>query len=156
MRENRFLATPDSAVLLFQRLVLGCVMFPHGAQKVLGWFGGPGWHGALGYMQKGIGLSSVLAALVILGEFLGSIALVLGLFTRLGAFCITVVMIGAIATTHWHHGFFMNWMGTKPGEGFEYHLLALGLALPLLAKGGGMFSIDRAITHGDAPSTVTP
>lgn len=152
----RFLATSDSGVLLFQRLVLGCVIFPHGAQKVLGWFGGPGWSGAMGYMEKGIGLSSIVAALVILGEFLGSIALVLGLLTRLGAFCISVVMVGAIVTTHWHNGFFMNWMGSKPGEGFEYHVLALGLALPLLVKGGGLFSIDRAVSHGDEHVAITP
>jgi putative oxidoreductase len=115
MRPNRFLATPDSAVLLFERLVLGGVMFPHGAQKVLGWFGGAGFSQTLGFMTKGLGLPSIIVALVILGEFLGSIALVLGLLTRLGAFCITVVMVGAVITTHLHNGFFMNWMASVIG-----------------------------------------
>ena len=145
----RFLATPDSGVLLFQRLVLGCVMLPHGAQKVLGWWGGGGWSQTMSSFEQGLGLPAVIAAIAILNEFLGSISLITGALTRLGAFCITANMVAAVYLAHIHNGFFMNWTGTKHGEGFEYHLLALALALPLMIKGGGLFSVDRAIVHRD-------
>ena len=51
----------------------------------------------------------------------------------------------AIYLVHWKNGFFMNWMGNRPGEGFEYHLLAIAIGLALVIKGGGRWSIDRAI-----------
>jgi putative oxidoreductase len=156
MRANRFLATPDSGVLLFQRLVLGCVMFPHGAQKVLGWFGGQGWSATMANFEKGLGLPAVIAAIAILNEFLGSISLITGAFARLGAFCISANMAAAVYLVHVHNGFFMNWMGNQKGEGFEYHLLALGLSLSLMVAGAGKWSIDRAIVHGDEPDAVTP
>ena len=155
MRPNRFLATPDSGVLLFQRLVLGCVMFPHGAQKMLGWFGGGGWSQTMSSFEQGLGLPAVIAAIAILNEFLGSISLIAGALTRLGA-SHHGEHAAAVYLAHIHNGFFMNWMGTKHGEGFEYHLLALALALPLIVKGGGLFSVDRAIVHGDDHDVVTP
>jgi putative oxidoreductase len=89
-------------------------------------------------------LPAPLAALVILAEALGSVGLVVGLGTRVAAFGIAAVMVGAVLTTHLSVGFFMNWFGNQPGEGFEYHLLALGLALPLLVRGGGAWALDHA------------
>lgn len=139
---HALLATdPRNTALLVQRLVLAAVMFPHGAQKLLGWFGGGGFEGTIGYFQSQ-GIPAVVAFLVIMAESLGSIGLALGVLTRLCALGIASVMVGAIVTTHLPHGFFMNWSGQQAGEGFEYHILALGLAIPLLIWGGGRWAID--------------
>jgi putative oxidoreductase len=140
------LATPHDWAATVARLVLGLVMFPHGAQKLLGWFGGYGFSGTMGFFTEKMGMPSALAAAVILIEFFGSLALVFGALGRLGALGITAIMIGAIATVHAHFGFFMNWYGTAPGEGFEYHLLALALAAVVLVRGSGALSVDRALT----------
>ena len=128
------------------RLVLAAVMFPHGAQKLLGWFGGYGFAGTLGFLTDKMGLPKPLAASVILIEFGAPLLLVAGLGTRFAALGIGAIMIGAIATVHASQGFFMNWSGAQAGEGFEYHLLALGLVAVLLAQGGGRASLDRWIS----------
>lgn len=141
----RLLSTDRDTTLLLQRAALGAIMFPHGAQKLLGWFGGFGFSGTMGFFTETMHLPAPLALLIILAESLGAIALVLGAGTRLAAFGITAVMIGAIFTTHLPVGFFMNWFGAQQGEGFEFHLLALALALPLVVRGGGLFSVDGAL-----------
>jgi len=125
--------------------VLAVVIFPHGAQKVLGWFGGYGWDGTMGYLTGTIGLPTALAALVILIEFLGPVALLLGLCTRFAALGVLAVMVGAVQTVHRANGFFMNWTGKQGGEGYEYHLLAIGIALALILLGGGALSVDRKL-----------
>lgn len=130
------------------RVVLGAVMFPHGAQKLLGWFGGYGLEGTMGFLTGNVGLPTALAALVIIAEFFGSIALVLGLFSRAAAVGIIAVMIGAVVTTHMPNGFFMNWTGQQAGEGFEYHLLAIGMGVAILIQGGGRYSLDRILARG--------
>lgn len=129
------------------RVALGAVMFPHGAQKLLGWFGGYGFAGTMGFLTQNVGLPTPLAALVIAAEFFGSIALILGLFSRAAAVGIISVMIGAVVTTHLPNGFFMNWTGQQAGEGFEYHLLALGMAAAILIQGSGRFSLDRLLAR---------
>jgi putative oxidoreductase len=139
------LGTRDHFHGLLLRLTLAIVMFPHGAQKVLGWFGGYGWTGTMGYLTGTIGLPTAVAALVILIEFLGPVALLLGFCTRFAAVGIIAVMAGAIATVHHANGFFMNWTGKQPGEGFEYHILAIGIAAALLCGGAGKLSLDRRI-----------
>jgi putative oxidoreductase len=144
---ERFLSTDRARTLLLQRLVLGVVIFPHGAQKLLGWFGGYGFSGTMGFFTDTMHLPAPLAFLIIIGESLGAIGLILGLGTRLAALGIAAVMIGAILTTHMNFGFFMNWFGAQKGEGFEYHLLALALSLPLLVRGGGLLSIDGALAE---------
>jgi len=136
--------TNGSAAGLILRLTLAVVMFPHGAQKVLGWFGGQGLTPTLQFFTSA-GIPPGLALLVIAAEFLGPLGLAVGLLTRLAAFGIAGVMLGAIRMVHWTNGFFMNWSGTQPGEGFEYHLLALGLAIALIIMGGGAWSVDRAL-----------
>lgn len=133
---------------LIARLALGAVMLPHGAQKLLGWFGGYGFTGTMGFLTRDAGLPWIVALTVILAESLGSLALLLGLFGRAGALGISAVMIGAVATVHAPNGFFMNWFGNQKGEGFEYHLLALGLAAVVLVRGSGAFSLDRRIAGG--------
>ncbi|MBV8763232.1 MAG: DoxX family protein [Deltaproteobacteria bacterium] len=141
----KLLATDDSRTLMLQRLVLGAVMFPHGAQKLLGWFGGYGWSGTMGFFTHGMGLPAALGGLIILIEFFGSLALLTGTLSRFAALGVAAVMVGAVVTTHLSNGFFMNWGGKAAGEGFEYHLLALALALPLVVRGGGAYSVDRTI-----------
>ena len=137
--------TNGSAAGLILRLTLAVVMFPHGAQKALGWFGGEGLTPTLQFFTSA-GIPPVLAWLVIAAEFLGPLGLAVGLLTRLAALGIAGVMIGAIKMVHWKNGFFMNWSGTQQGEGFEYHLLALGMALALVIMGGGAASVDRSLT----------
>lgn len=144
---KRMLHTDNDYAALVMRLALGIVMFPHGAQKVLGWFGGYGFMGTMGFFTDTVGLPWILALLVILAEFLGSIGLIVGALTRLAAFGIGSVMVGAILLVHLPNGFFMNWSGNQAGEGFEYHLLAIGLALALILKGGGAWSFDRIVTR---------
>jgi putative oxidoreductase len=141
--------TSDDPVALIIRLVLGIVFFPHGAQKVLGWFGGYGASATLDAMTKQ-GLPAFVVVLIMIVEFGGSIGLIVGFLTRLAALGVGCLMLGAILTVHARNGFFMNWMGNQKGEGFEYHLLALGLAVAVLIKGGGLFSVDRALSGGDA------
>jgi putative oxidoreductase len=140
-------ATRASIASTVLRVSLGLVMFPHGAQKLLGWFGGYGFHGTMGFLTQSAGLPTPLAALVIISEFFGSIALVLGLFSRAAAVGVISVMIGAILTVHLPNGFFMNWTGQQAGEGFEYHLLAIGMALAILIQGSGRYSIDRILAR---------
>ena len=144
---NALLRTDDDAASLILRVMLGVVFFPHGAQKVLGWFGGHGLAGTLGFFTETMGLPLAVAALVIAAEFLGSLGLITGLLTRLAAFGILCVMTGAIFLVHLPNGFFMNWGGNQAGEGFEYHLLAIAIALALMVKGGGRWSLDRLIAR---------
>lgn len=128
------------------RLVLGVVMFPHGAQKVLGWFGGYGFAGTMGAFTQQMHIPALFAFLAIAAEFAGALGLIVGLTTRVAAFGVGVTMAVA-ATMHWQNGFFMNWYGNQKGEGFEYHLLAIGIAVVIMIKGGGRFSLDRAVTR---------
>ncbi len=142
---QRFLTTTPDKTLFLHRAVLGTVMLPHGAQKLLGWFGGYGFDGTMRFFTETLHVPAPLAFLVIASESLGSVALLLGLGTRLAAFGCAATMLGAVLTAHAQVGFFMNWFGTQAGEGVEYHLLALALALPLLVLGGGAYSLDREV-----------
>lgn len=142
--------TPNDYVLTMMRLILGAVFFAHGAQKMLGWFGGYGFFGTMGSFEK-MGMPAALAFLIIFTEFFGSLGLIFGLLSRLAGVGITALMLGAIAMVHLKFGFFMNWFGNQPGEGFEYHLLAIALALAIAVRGAGALSIDRAIA-GDTAS----
>lgn len=131
---------------LIIRVMLGLIMFPHGAQKLFGWFGGYGFHGTMGFMTGQLGIPALLAFLVIIAESLGALALIGGFLTRLTAFGLAADMIGAILMVHAKYGFFMNWFGAQKGEGFEYHLLVIGMALALMIKGGGRFAIDTLVS----------
>jgi putative oxidoreductase len=143
----RLFATSDALAPLVSRVALGAVMFPHGAQKALGWFGGAGFAGTMDFLTAKAGLPAPIAFLVVAIEFLGSLALLAGVATRVVALGFVAVMLGAILTVHAPNGFFMNWTGDQAGEGFEYHLLAIGIAVALLVSGGGRASIDRRIAR---------
>lgn len=138
--------TDNSWTGLILRLTLGLVMFPHGAQKLLGWYGGFGFNGTMGFFTQQMGMPWLIAFLVILGESLGSVALLAGLLTRFTAAGIVAIMLGAITMVHLPHGFFMNWFGKQQGEGYEYHLLVIGITAALLVTGAGRWSIDREIS----------
>jgi putative oxidoreductase len=139
------LKTNNSFAPTLARLTLGIVFFPHGAQKVIGWFGGYGFSGTLNFFTQQMHIPAVFAVLAILAEFLGSLGLITGFLTRIAALGIASNMVVAIAMVHHSNGFFMNWYGNQKGEGIEYHLLVLGLALIVMIYGAGKASIDTAI-----------
>lgn len=140
------LFSTDPVLSLFLlRVVLGIIFFAHGAQKVFGWFGGPGLKDTVAYM-KSSGLPEVIAYMVCFFELLGGLGLIAGLLTRLAALAIAIVMIGAIATVHWKNGFFINWELTPgKGHGFEANLAYLAIAAALILDGSGPFSLDQLI-----------
>jgi putative oxidoreductase len=142
---RKILATDDSAATAILRLVLGVVFFAHGAQKMLGWFGGYGLSGTMGFFTAQMHIPAPFAFLAIAAEFFGGLGLILGFLTRIAAFGIAVNMLVAVWMVHASFGFFMNWSGQQKGEGFEYHLLVLAVTVFLMIRGAGAFSIDRAI-----------
>jgi putative oxidoreductase len=142
---RKLLSTPNDAVLALVRLVFGIVYFAHGAQKLFGWFGGYGYSGTMQYFTQMMHIPWIFANLAIAAEFLGGLGLIVGALTRVAAFGISMNMIVAVLMVHLSNGFFMNWTGQQKGEGFEYHLLALAIAVLLMVKGGGAFSVDRAL-----------
>lgn len=140
------LHTENDFGLFIARITLGIVILPHGLQKLLGLFGGAGFSGTVDFFV-GSGLPAAIAILIIIGESFGALGLIFGFLSRVAAFGLTLIMLGAIFMVHLQNGFFMNWFGNQSGEGFEYHLLALGLSLVILIKGGGKWSIDRSIVN---------
>ena len=142
---RKLTATDNSTAATILRIVLGIVFFAHGAQKMLGWYGGYGFSGTMGYFTGTMHIPAVFACLAILAEFCGGIGLILGLLTRVAAFGISVNMLVAVMLVHREFGFFVNWSGTQKGEGFEYHLLVLAMCTFLMIKGAGAFSIDRKL-----------
>lgn len=143
---RKLLATSNSLPLALLRLTLGVVMFPHGAQKMLGWFDGRGFGTTMqGFEQQGI--PAVFAFMAILAEFLGGLGLIIGLLSRIAAFGILCNMVVAVFRVHAANGFFMNWTGSQKGEGFEYHLLAIAMAIVVIAAGAGAWSLDRRLAR---------
>lgn len=122
-------------------------MFPHGAQKLLGWYGGFGFSGTMGFFTETMHLPWLIAFLIIIGEVFGSLGLLVGFLTRFSAASIGVIMMGAITMVHLPNGFFMNWFGKQAGEGYEYHLLVIGIAVALLITGAGRWSVDQVIAE---------
>lgn len=143
---RKLINTVDDSTLTILRLVLGLVFFAHGAQKTLGWFGGYGFSGTMGFFTNAMHIPAPLAFLAICAEFLGGIGLILGLLGRVAAFGVFCNMLVAVVMVHWQFGLFANWAGNQKGEGIEYHLLVLAIALAIMIKGSGAFSIDRAFS----------
>ena len=138
-------ATQAGLVAAIARIVLGAIFFAHGAQEMLGWYGGPGLASSMRTFTERLHLPSTLAFLVIAGEFFGGIGLIVGLFSRIAALIIALTMVGAIATVHFRFGLFLNWFGSQQGHGIEYHLLTIALALVVVVQGAGTFSLDRIV-----------
>jgi len=143
---RKLIATDNDAAVTFLRLVLGVVFFAHGAQKALGWFGGYGFSGTMGFFTGMMHIPALFAVLAIAAEFLGGLGLIVGLLTRVAAFGIFCNMVVAVAMIHHQFGFFMNWAGTQKGEGFEFHLLVLAIAVFLMIRGAGAASVDRLLS----------
>ncbi|OQP64133.1 hypothetical protein A3860_22265 [Niastella vici] len=137
-------STNQSLAPLLLRFFLAFVLFPHGAQKLLGWFGGFGFSGTMTYFTETVKLPWLIGLLVILIEFFGPIALLLGFAVRLWSIAIAIVMTGVILT-HFTGYFFMNWFGNQKTEGMEFFLLAIGMAAALIYSGAGRLSIDAGI-----------
>jgi putative oxidoreductase len=144
---HRIANTSNEYSITILRLVLGVVFSAHGAQKMLGWFGGYGFSGTMGFFTHQMGIPAPFAFLAICAEFFGGLGLIVGLLGRIAAFGIICDMLVAVALVHARNGFFMNWAGNQKGEGFEYHLLAIAVALVILIKGSGAFSVDRFLTE---------
>jgi putative oxidoreductase len=135
--------TTGSISPLILRVLLAMVMFPHGAQKVLGWFGGAGFGPAMGFLTGKMGIPAVFGVIT---EFLAPIALLAGFLTRIAAFAIGFDMLVAAILVHSHFGFFMNWVGKQKGEGLEYDFLLWAISLALIIQGAGAFSVDRMLS----------
>ncbi|MGH7884655.1 MAG: DoxX family protein [Thermodesulfobacteriota bacterium] len=136
-----FNTNSESFSLFITRVVLGVVILPHGLQKVFGLFGGYGYSATVGFFES-MGIPSIIAILIILAESAGAIGLIAGFLSRFCAFGLAIVMLGAMFLVHLPNGFFMNWTGNQKGEGIEYHILVIGLALVVLIGGSGRWSID--------------
>jgi len=145
---NKIVGTDSrNYVLTILRLFLGVVFFAHGAQKALGWFGGYGFQGTMGFFTQQMGIPAPLAFLAICAEFLGGIGLIVGFLSRVAAFGIFCNMLVAVSMVHHHFGLFMNWAGNQKGEGFEYHLLAIAITIAIMIAGAGAVSVDASLTQ---------
>jgi putative oxidoreductase len=143
---RKLIATDNDFATTILRLALGVIFFAHGAQKALGWFGGYGFTGTMGFFTGVLHIPAAFAVLAIAAEFLGGLGLIFGLLTRVAAFGPFCNMIVAVAMIHHNFGFFMNWTGTQKGEGYEYHLLLLAASAFLMIRGGGAASIDGLLS----------
>ena len=142
---QKLMATPDTLGPLFVRVCLGIVLFPHGMQKLLGWYGGPGFSETMAFFMGEMHINVVVAFVIIVLESIGSIALIFGFATRIVALGYAGLVMGIVIMVHWQYGFFMNWYGDKPGEGIEYFIFWFGMAVSLVFSGGGSWSADRLI-----------
>lgn len=131
-------ASATDWALLVARVFVGIIFMAHGAQKLFGAFGGPGLSGVVQMMGP-------IGYLVTIGEFFGGLGLALGVLSRFSAASIIVIMLGAIDMVHGKVGFFMNWSGKQAGEGYEYHLLAIGALLAIVIAGPGRFALSRLL-----------
>ena len=144
---RRVVQTEESYALLALRVALAIVILPHGAQKLLGWYGGPGVDGTM-QLFAALGVPAGIAVLVIVSDFFGSLALAIGFVGRVAAFGTTMVMLGAMVLVHGPNGFFLNWNGDQAGEGIQFHLLVLAVSVVLMAHGSGAWSVDRLLLRG--------
>ncbi len=139
---RKLLNTPNDFALTVARLALGSMILVHGSQKMLGLFGGPGYAGTVQFMGS-MGIPAPFAVLAIMAEFFGGLGLIFGGLTRIAALGVASVMLTAVYKVHLANGFFMNWMGTQKGEGVEFFILAVGLALVVMIRGAGALSLDH-------------
>jgi putative oxidoreductase len=143
---RKLVVTDNDIATTILRLVLGVIFFAHGAQKMLGWFGGYGFTGTMGFFTGVLHIPAVFAFLAIAAEFFGGLGLIFGLFTRVASLGVFCNMIVAVAMVHGRFGFWMNWTGAQKGEGYEYHLLLLAASALLMIRGAGAASLDRLLS----------
>jgi len=143
--KKKIFGTNNDWPSLVTRLTIGLILIPHGAQKMLGWLGGYGFSGTMNYFTNTVNLSWIVAFMIIVIEFIGALSLIVGFASRIWAVLVIFLMIGIIVTAHFENGFFMNWYGSQKGEGYEYHLLVIGLSIVTLLGGSGKFSLDGVI-----------
>jgi putative oxidoreductase len=143
---RKLIATDNDSATAILRFVLGVIFFAHGAQKMLGWFGGYGFSGTMGFFTGMMHIPALFAFLAIAAEFFGGLGLIFGFLTRIAALGIFSNMVVAVAMVHHRFGFFMNWTGAQKGEGYEYHLLILAVTVFLMIRGAGAASIDRVLS----------
>ena len=143
---RKLIATDNDTATTILRLSLGVIFFAHGAQKMLGWFGGYGFTGTMGFFTGVLHIPAVFAFLAIAAEFFGGLGLIFGLFTRVAALGVFCNMIVAVVLVHGRFGFWMNWTGAQKGEGYEYHLVLLAASAFLMIRGEGAVSIDRLLS----------
>ena len=155
MKSCCMLQTDSNISVTVCRLTLALVFLPHGLQLAFGWFGGPGFSAAMALFTDNLGLPVIVSLLVIMAQFVCGLALALGLASRFCAASLIIVMVGAIFITESEHGFFMSLLRARNGQGFEYHLLAIGLALSVVISGGGRFSVDRLLGQGSCQEKTT-
>jgi putative oxidoreductase len=153
---RKLTATDNDGTITVLRLALGIVFFAHGAQKALGWFGGYGFSGTMGFFTGILHIPALFAVLAIAAEFLGGLGLIVGLLSRVAAFGIFCNMVVAVALIHHQFGFFMNWAGTQKGEGFEFHLLVFAITVFLMIRGAGVASLDRLLSSPAKNSMPAP
>jgi putative oxidoreductase len=151
---RKIVNTTDDPALIILRVVLGIVFLAHGSQKLLGWFGGFGFSGTMGFFTHQLGIPAPLALLAIVTEFFGGLGLIIGFLSRIAAVGIAIEMVVVIFMIHARFGFFMNWTGQQKGEGYEYHLLTIAMALAILIRGSGALSVDRLICASPAAERV--
>ena len=144
--KNKIFKTNNDLTGLVIRMTVGLVLFPHGAQKMLGTFGGYGYKGTMHFFTDTMHLPWLISFLIIIIEFVGALSLLFGFASRIWSLCILVLMVGVILTSHVEYGFFMNWFGQQKGEGYEFHLLMIGLCLALIFNGSGRYSADNLLT----------
>lgn len=137
--------TNNDWVGFITRLTVGIILFPHGAQKMLGLFGGYGFIGTMGFFTDALHLPWIIGLLVIIIEFVGALSLIVGFASRIWGALTIILFVGIILTSHLDNGFFMNWFSNQKGEGYEYHLLIIGLSLATLVNGSGKYSVDKRI-----------
>ena len=145
--KNKIFKTNNDWTGLVTRLTIGLILFPHGAQKMLGIFGGYGFSGTMGFFTGTMHLPWLIGFFIILIEFIGSLSLIAGFASRVWSALVIIEMFGAVITTHLNNGFFINWAGNQKGEGYEFHLLMIGLALATFINGSGKFSADVKIAN---------
>ena len=145
--KNKIFKTNHDWTGLITRVTIGLILLPHGAQKMFGSFGGYGFSGTMRFFTDTMHLPWLIGFLVIVIEFIGSLSLIAGFASRVWSTLVIIEMMGAVITTHLSNGFFMNWAGNQKGEGYEFHLLMIGLALATLINGSGKFSVDEKIAN---------
>lgn len=143
---EKLTSSEPSATPLILRITFAVVLWPHGAQLLLGYFGGPGYSNSMAMFSL-FGLPGIISFLVIFLQFFGSLFILTGFFIRITALASIVLFIGMIVKAHLSFGFFMDWTGTSKGEGFEYQILVIGILLSLVVKGAGTYSIDNLISR---------